>query len=254
LLCEACGLKSRAEIFLKSGRLLVHSETAFVEKCLKQRKKKYPLAYIFGKAHFYGLEFEVTPDTLIPRQETELLVEECLRHRARNILDAGCGCGNISITLALTLNDVFITAIDVSAAALEIAARNAQRHGINGKISFVKTDVFTDGFVSALGGKKFDIIVSNPPYVAADEYPSLQKEILFEPRAALDGGPGGLSFYVKLAGLAGSLLEKGGFLVTEIGYGRSDAVRDIYTGAGLTVTNILKDYSGIDRVVTATRS
>lgn len=219
-----------------------------------------PLQYIIGKERFFGLDFLVDEDVLIPRPETEVLVETVLeivkgtRHKAQGtrILDLGTGSGCIAVSfmsrLILTKNasNCRIVASDISDRALEVAKKNASLNGVSDGISFIHSDLFKN-----IDGK-FDIIVSNPPYVARYEFGSMQKEVLREPRLAIDGGEDGLLFYRRIFDEAPRYLKQGGYCAVEIGYGQREAVRDIMERSGnFKVIDVRKDQYGIDRVITA---
>lgn len=212
-----------------------------------------PVQYIMGHAEFCGLDFEVNEDVLIPRPETELLVETAaelafsfqLSAFSLKILDLCTGSGNIAISLTKRVPDCKIIASDISHGALHIAAANARRHGVYDRIKFVKSDLF-----EALDNR-FDIIVSNPPYIARYEFETLQKEVQREPRLALDGGEDGMDFYRKICREAPRHLNNSGYLVFEIGFGQLSAIKEIMSCSGLKFTGSKKDFNGIDRVVAA---
>lgn len=213
-----------------------------------------PLQYIIGKEKFFGLDFLVNEDVFIPRPETEVLVETTLeivkgtRHETQDtrILDLCTGSGCIAIALTKNALNCKILASDVSDKALEIAKENAILNGVYDKGSFIKSDLFKN-----IDGK-FDIIVSNPPYIARAEFESIQKEVLREPRLALDGGEDGLSFYRRIFDEAPLYLKRGGYCMVEIGYGQREAVREIMERQGnFKVIDVRKDQYGIDRVITA---
>ncbi len=224
-----------------------------------------PIQYVMGHSEFCGLDFIVNEDVLIPRPETELLVEGALglfiahhRHceaakRTKQslfrILDLCTGSGCIAIALAEGLTkdaiDCKIVASDISGKALEVARLNAARIGVSDKIDFVKSDLFCD-----IKGK-YDIIVSNPPYIAKFEFGTLQKEVLKEPRAALDGGEDGLDFYRRTIEGAPLHLNIGGHLLFEIGFGQANEIKEIIESGPFKVLSINKDFNGIDRVVIA---
>lgn len=212
-----------------------------------------PVQYIMGHAEFCGLDFAVNEDVLIPRPETELLVEVAheifyairdTRYAIR-VLDLCTGSGNIAISLTKRIPDCKIIASDISRGALDIASVNAGRHEVLDRIKFIKSDLF-----EALDGE-FDIIISNPPYIARYEFQILQKEVLREPRLALDGGEDGLDFFRRICGEAPRRLMNGGYLVFEIGFGQLSAIKEIMSCSGLKFTGSKKDFNGIDRVVAA---
>ncbi|HPM43448.1 MAG TPA: peptide chain release factor N(5)-glutamine methyltransferase [Candidatus Omnitrophota bacterium] len=219
-----------------------------------------PVQYIIGKTEFCGLDFEVDDNVLIPRPETEMLVEtviellngpQSMAHRPR-ILDlcTGSGCIAISLFVRLTRNltNCIISASDISESALAVAKKNAKRHSIPGEISFIQSDLFGN-----LNGV-FDIIVTNPPYVAGHEFGELPKEVLREPHRALYGGDDGLDFYRRISSEGSSYLSPEGYLVFEIGYGQIKDVGGILVGNGFSVKDVKKDFNGIDRVLVAKKN
>jgi len=232
-----------------------------------------PTQYITGKQEFWGLEFEVSPAVLIPRPETEHVVEVALeRLGARGIkidmatgkpspplriADVGTGSGCLAVALAHELPHAEIFAMDISAAALEVARRNAARHGASDRIHFLQTDLLGGLSSSSLAPhpSPFDLIVSNPPYVARDEAATLHREVReHEPETALFGGPTGVEIYARLIEQAGAILAPRGILVLELGFGAADAVRKMFhvqqQWVNVSVTN---DLAGIPRVLAAER-
>ena len=222
---------------------------------LERRARREPVSTITGRREFRGLLFEVDSAVLAPRPETELLVDETLRLAAgwnggaRRIVDAGAGSGCIAVALAAELPAARIIATDISAAALAIARRNAIRHGVGGRIAWVRTS-WLDGVAGAP-----DVIVANPPYVRDGDLAGLPPEVRgFEPRIALAGGPDGLDAIRTLLDVAAERLAAGGHLVMEVGAGQAAAVR---AAAGrqrrLTVTRIRRDLQGIERAIVLQR-
>ncbi|MEK6553528.1 MAG: peptide chain release factor N(5)-glutamine methyltransferase, partial [Bacteroidota bacterium] len=197
----------------------------------------------------YGLPFKVTPDVLIPRPETEILVEEvikfCKDKTGLKILDIGTGSGNIPIALSKNLNDADVTAIDISEKALSVARENAAANGVEEKIHFITADV-----KNYMSGHQFDILVSNPPYVSKEEYPILQIEIRnYEPMAAVTDSNDGLVFYRTIAERAKILLKSNGKIFLEVGKDQSKFVADILVKNNFINIYFVKDYQQIDRVV-----
>lgn len=225
------------------------------ERCLSvlmRRLKGEPLAYIEGRKNFLGYEFVVDSRVLIPRPETELLVETALREIKRfdrspvQVADIGTGSGCIAISLAALANNVDITAVDVSAGALEVARTNARSRHLEDRIEWVQSDLFSAFEQEKMGA--FDIIVSNPPYVATSEFSQLAPDLFFEPRLALDGGVDGLGVIAPLILSARSMLKPGGVLLLEIGNVQADRVRELLLKAGFSLIRIEKDYGGQDRI------
>ena len=212
-----------------------------------------PVQYITGKAEFMGFDFMVTRDTLIPRTETELLVNEVISFAsslelgALSLLDLCTGSGNIAISLAKSMPQAEIAATDISGPALRIAEKNAMLHKVSERIRFYKGDLFEALMFDK--NQKFDIIVCNPPYVKEEEIPFLQKEVAAEPGIALNGGEDGLDFYRRIAKGSRYYLKQGGSLVMETGFGQADAVKDIFSSARFEIDKIIKDFAGIERLI-----
>ncbi|MDP3804501.1 MAG: peptide chain release factor N(5)-glutamine methyltransferase, partial [Candidatus Omnitrophota bacterium] len=213
-----------------------------------------PIQYIIGRTTFFGLEFLVNEDVFIPRPETEVLVEAVIdiaERRAPGVgrsrmLDLCTGSGNIAIALTKNITDCKIVASDISEEALVIAKKNASLNGVFDKIDFIRSDLFEN-----IEGE-FDYLVSNPPYVAGYEFETLQKEVLAEPRIAIDGGPDGLDFYRRIAEAAQRFLRNGGYLIMEIGFGQSHPIKEIIEDT--KVFNIAEtriDRNGVERVMAA---
>jgi release factor glutamine methyltransferase len=253
-------------------------DTASMEKYLSliaRRAAGEPTQYIVGQQEFWGLEFEVTSAVLIPRPETEHIIEVALarigeRNRAvpLSIADVGTGSGCLAVTLAKVFPNAQIVATDISAEALEIARRNAARHEFENRIEFVEDDLLThmmpeESSKRPLGpdwalplGAEFDLIVSNPPYVALSDADSLQREVRdYEPKLALFGGPSGVEIYSRLIEQAETLLGAGGVLILELGYDSADRVRQMIDSRGAwTNVTITNDLVGIPRVLAAERT
>lgn len=241
------------------GYILTHAENLLtdeqVEKfsdSLNERARGKPLQYITGRQEFFGLEFEVNSDVLIPRPETELLVEAALSLVSQNeapfICDVGTGSGCIVVTLLDKFPNASAIALDISAAALKVAERNAARHGVGDRLSLIASNFFAE--LGPAAGPGFDLIVSNPPYVAEHEIESLQKEVRdFEPRAALTAGEDGLSVIRRLLLESRDYLKGGGFLIFEIGFDQHDAVRQLIDENSWKLLEIYDDLQGIPRTV-----
>jgi release factor glutamine methyltransferase len=223
------------------------------KELIQRRIAGWPVAYLVGTRDFYLLTFEVTPAVLIPRPETETLVAEALAFLkpkvAPAVLDVGTGSGCIGVSVAHQKKDSHVTAIDVSPDALEVAKRNAAKAGVADRVTFLQGDLFAP----LPAGATFDLIASNPPYIAAAEFAGLQAEVRdHEPRAALDGGADGLAFYRRIAAAVGPFLKPGGKLLLEIGSTQDEAVRGLLAGQpDLEVGPTLKDDAKHPRVVTA---
>ena len=235
---------------------------------LARRAGGEPTQYITGKQEFWGLEFEVTPDVLIPRPETEHIVEVALDRLAvreiragrkqtltgdgLQIVDIGTGSGCIAIALAKELSAASIVATDISSAALGVARRNAARHGFGQRLHFVQSNLFDDLKVAA---GNFDLIVSNPPYIGRNEKSSLMREVRdHEPEVALYGGEEGYEFYAELIAQAAGYLKAGGLLVLELGHNSLLAVRPLLEPPQWSHVAAANDLSGIARVIAAEKT
>ncbi len=224
---------------------------------ISRRCSHEPLQYILGKAWFYGREYIVNESVLIPRTDTEVLIEQALKQigklsvdgteRGVNILDMCTGSGCIAITLALEVMESQVVAVDLSEEALNVAKENRDKLGA-GNVSFVLSDLFDK--LAYCKNKQFDIIVSNPPYIETDVIETLSEEVRgFEPVMALDGTKDGLYFYRRITEEAPCFLKNGGCLMYEIGYNQGEAVKAIMLSAGFDEIEVIKDYASLDRVV-----
>jgi len=244
---------SRIQLYTRYDEVASEDVRGRYKKLVLRRIDGCPVAYLVGYKEFYNLRLEVSPAVLIPRPETEILVLEAIRLTKSlpvpRIIDVGTGSGAIAVTLARHLPAAKITAVDVSAAALEVAQKNAQTHGVFERIQFVLSDLF-DEFREE---EKFDLIVSNPPYVASEEMPRLPDSVAkFEPHLALDGGPQGLKIIERLLHEAKTHLDPGGRLLMELGADQGKLVTALAdrTG-GLEKVAILPDHAGLPRVLRA---
>jgi release factor glutamine methyltransferase len=234
--------------------LLTHPERALSEvqceefaRLLERRLAAEPMQYLTGEQEFFGLRFQVSPDVLIPRPETEHLVEAVLERFARDqearIVDVGTGSGAIAVTLAHTMPRALITAVDLFPAALKVARRNAVRHGVEERVRWVQADL-----LAGMEAGGFDAVVSNPPYVAEGEV--LEPQVSrYEPHSALYAGPTGLEVYERLIPQAGRVLKDQGWLMMEIGYGQRPAVEELLRG--WASVGFVNDLQGIARVAVA---
>jgi len=221
---------------------------------IERRLAGEPIQYIAGEADFYRMPFLVTPDVLIPRPETEHLVEKVVElaplFRKPKIIDVGTGSGAIAIALAHEWPDAVVTATDVSEAALLLARRNAERLCFAERVRFMQGDL-----LAPVAGEQFDIVVGNPPYVPERDRASLSVEVRdYEPAQALFAGENGLAVYRQLIPAAFGALVSGGHVVLEIGYGQADAVRELLSRAGFTQIEVAADLQGIPRVASARRN
>lgn len=244
---------SRVELFLADGVLGATRLREF-ETLLLRRLGREPLAYILGEQEFWSLPFFVSPDVLIPRSETELLIGQVLSlvsvpaTFAGQILELGVGSGIIATVLALELPNTEVVAVDLSRGALGVAARNIDRHGVGQRISLLNGDWFGPLRPSA----KFDFIVANPPYVAGQVRESLQPELFFEPDLALYAGDDGSLSYRRIIPFCRRYLRLGGYVVFEIGADQEQMIHDLFSSApGLDLVEIVRDYAGLPRVAIA---
>lgn len=217
---------------------------------LDLRKSGMPYQYIVGKKHFMGLIFNVSPSVLIPRNDTEILVEEVLKRlkSGDTVLDIGTGSGAIAVSIA-KYKDVKVYAVDISDEALEVAKENACENGVSDKVIFIKSDLFS----SIPKDIKFDLIVSNPPYIRSNEINELQEEVKREPKIALDGGEDGLTFYRRIVKDSINYIKFGGIIAFEVGFNQAWDVKDILIDSGYSDIEVVKDLQGIDRVVLGKR-
>jgi release factor glutamine methyltransferase len=245
----------RLDLYLKFDQPLKEVEVDFYREYISRRGKYEPVQYIVGNTEFYGLIFKVDKSVLIPRPETEILVETIINQNKEkdglNILDIGTGSGNIPVSLAKMLPQCKITSIDISESAIEIAKQNAVSNNVNGNITFIKQDVFNDPLHF---DSKFNIIVSNPPYVDLNEYNNLQKEIVaHEPRIAVTDDGDGLKYYRRISEVGKNILLTNGIIYFEMGKGQATDIRLIMEENGFSEIGIVKDYQQIDRVIYGTK-
>jgi len=243
---------SRLDLIAHPDRVLTEPEIAALDAMLNRRSAREPLAYILGRKEFFGLEIDVSPGVLVPRPETETLVEECIRRlriQSPAIVDIGTGSGAVAVALAVAIPSATVHATETSPAALEVARANVEKHNLTERVTLVLGDL-----VGPLAGMSFDAIVSNPPYIPSGEIESLQPEIrLYEPVEALDGGSDGLDVYRRLIPASPALLRDGGFLAVEVGIEQARAVIEFARAAGHGETQIVRDVAGVERVVVAYR-
>ncbi|MDP1967323.1 MAG: peptide chain release factor N(5)-glutamine methyltransferase [Reyranella sp.] len=222
-----------------------------------RRVRREPMAYVVGEREFWGLPFKVSPDVLVPRPDSETLIEAALalmpgRTEPWRIVDLGVGSGCLLLTLLREFPNARGVGMDASAAALTMAATNAEALGVDARASLVGGDWRQPGWAERLGGP-FDLLVANPPYIETAAIDGLMPDVArFEPRLALDGGGDGLSAYRAIAGSAAGLVVPGGRVLIEAGEGQATGISTLFASAGFSVGSPLKDLGGIDRVVTAT--
>lgn len=243
LLEEICGTDHNT-LLCHGDREVSEQEEEQYRKAIEQRAQHVPLQHILGYQDFMGLRFHVNEHVLIPRQDTEILVEEAMRylHDGMRILDLCTGSGCILLSLLHYSNDCEGTGVDISKEALQVAALNAELLGI--KADFLKSDLY-----EKVTGK-FDLLVSNPPYIERKVIPTLMEEVReYDPYIALDGGEDGLDFYRRIIGGAQDYLKRGGQILMEIGSGQAQAVSELLREAGFKEIDVCRDFAGLDRVV-----
>lgn len=260
----------RAKLMLRWQDVLQDNQCEEYFDLVSRRASHVPLQHITGEQEFMGLSFGVNEKVLIPRQDTETMVEDALdimkKNRLRgeelsmkprsgwNVLDLGCGSGAIGLSIARHVSDAKVTCSDVSGDALAVAEKNAKALGLK-SVKFVQSDMFT-AFTGKLGNKKFDMIISNPPYIRKAVIETLQPEVKdHEPRMALDGGEDGLAFYRIIVDQAPAFLKKNGVVMVEIGHDQMAEVTRIFAESGkFSFVTGLKDLAGRDRIVVAALS
>jgi release factor glutamine methyltransferase len=257
LLADALGV-TRERLYLDYDAPLAADRQERFHSLIARRCRREPVAYLTGRREFWSLDFLVTPAVLVPRPETELLVETAVGMIGEaptldlgfRILELGTGSGAIAVSLAREKPAAELWATDISPEAIEVARANASRHGVAHKIHLCAGDLFEPvhdrrGF--------FQMIVSNPPYVRSDEFDRLPRDVRdFEPRAALDGGPDGLDFYRRIVRAGRLYLASSGLVLFEIGEDMADEVVRLFADAGcFTLARVYQDYSGRDRVISA---
>jgi release factor glutamine methyltransferase len=258
LLSHVLGLK-RIELYTNFDRLVAKPQLDRLRRLVKRAGENEPLAYLTGKTEFYSLEFAVTRDCLIPRPETELLVEraiEFLRGRTGKqlVCDLCTGSGCIAVTVAKNITDVDVVATDISDAALQVAAQNAQKHLAAERIRFLHGDLF-EPLIPEMDKYRFDLIVCNPPYVTSSEYETLERNIKdYEPAEALLGGADGLDVYRRICQQAEQFLKQDTVLMFEIGYAQGQKVKELLEQTHLFADIVIeRDLQNNDRIVIARR-
>ncbi|MFO0803177.1 MAG: peptide chain release factor N(5)-glutamine methyltransferase [Gemmataceae bacterium] len=240
----------KVDLLVRFEEIPPEPQRAAFRELIKRRTDGLPVAYLVGSREFYMLEFEVSPAVLVPRPETESLVAEALQLlkplAAPMVLDLCTGSGCIGVSIAHQKTDARVTLADVSPDALDVARRNAKKHGVESRLQFRQGDLFA----ALPAGSLFDAILCNPPYIAPGELATLAPDVReHEPRLALDGGPDGLAFYRRLAADAARHLNPGGVLLMEIGSTQEDAVRAIFAEKPeFEMKSVLKDSAGLPRV------
>ena len=234
---------------------LSSEESAKFETAVRRREQREPFQLILGSQEFYGLDFQVQAGVLIPRPETEILVEraiEILRRadRPTTFLEIGVGTGCISVSILDSVKTATATAVEISEQALALAARNSHRLGVSERLELLRSDLF-----QAVPDRTFDVIVSNPPYVPLPERPKLQREVVdFDPPIALFAGEDGLDAIRRIAAEAPRYLVRGGYLLVEIGHGQSESVKELFETDEWQDVEFLNDLQGIERTAAVRRA
>ncbi|MCK9572246.1 MAG: peptide chain release factor N(5)-glutamine methyltransferase [Candidatus Omnitrophica bacterium] len=241
----------RADLYLDADLRLNKQQAEVFSQVLLRRIKHEPLQYILGRSEFMGLDFKVNKNVLIPRPETEILVETAIKYmklkKFPRILDLGTGSGCIGVSLSKMVIGSLVSASDISALALEVAKENSRRH--SAKIKFLQGDLFAP---LEKQGLLFDLIVSNPPYIAKKDFAGLAEELSFEPLLALQAGVDGLDLYRKIAENAADYLLPKGLLILELGFGQRSAVENLLSENGkFEIIETINDYNDIARVLVA---
>ncbi len=241
----------RLKLYTDAEKILSADEVGRFENLIARREKKIPVAYLIGNKEFFGLNFFVNENVLIPRPDTEILTQLAIENLGgkKIFLDLGTGSGAICISICKFVKNSRAFAADISESALEVAKFNAKKFGVEDRINF-----FCGNLFEPFAGKKFDAIISNPPYIPTAEIKNLQAEVKTEPLQALDGGADGLNFYRKIISAAPEFLFSGGFLALEIGSNQADDVKKIFSdNKNFYDTEIFQDLAGLDRVIAARR-
>ena len=241
----------RLQLYLMFDRPLDENELSLYREFLARRAKREPLQYILGEVEFYNIKLKVNQDVLIPRPETELLVEKIVKDYSHKndfkFLDIGIGSGNISIALLVNLPNSQGVGIDISDSALALAKSNAEFNLVKDRLELIHFDILKDD-IQLLG--KFDAVISNPPYVSSEDFETLEPELkVYEPHIALTDFYNGLTFYRKIISIADSLLKEEGKVYFEIGKGQSNEVKALMEDSRIINLNIIKDYQGIERII-----
>jgi len=241
--------RDRAYLIAHNEQELRPDQLVVIRSFVDRRANGEPLQYLTNHQEFFKLDFEVTPDVLIPRPETESLVEAALDVLPPNsklqFADLGTGSGCVAISILHERVNVSATAIDTSDRALDVARRNAERHGVTNRLQLVRSDLFTE----VPAGGLFDLIVSNPPYVSDVEMKTLQPEVKWEPAAALAGGPDGLTIIRRLLNEGGAHLKTAGHLIFEIGLGQGERIQGLMDKGVWRLVEVRRDLAGIPRTV-----
>jgi release factor glutamine methyltransferase len=252
LLAYLLGL-SRTDLYLRIDEKLSPEKVGEFDTVVRRRADFEPVAYITGEKEFMSLLFQVNRNVLIPRPETEVLIQEALAIRPLNIIDVGTGSGAIAVSLVFYLPDSYAVAIDISSEAIKTAHLNAVRHCVDKRISFMQADLLELLRKEGYQGRT-DLITANLPYIPANEMDNLPPEVLgHEPAIALNGGPDGLDYYRQMIPDAYNLLKPDGVLLSEIGYNQAELMKDILVKAGFKDIRVINDLAGLNRIMRAVK-
>jgi release factor glutamine methyltransferase len=245
--------RDRTFLFAHPEYVLTNDESRLYSDAISRRSRREPFQYIVGKQDFYGLEFAVDHNVLIPRPETEILVEAAIERLSTlsspRFLEIGIGSGCITHTILKHIPAATAVGVDISSAALAVARSNAEAHGVERRVDLIVADIY-----SAFGGQRFDAIVTNPPYVESDDIGGLQPEVrLYEPHIALTDGGNGLSIIERIITGAGHFLLPNGFLLVEIGFGQMESVKTVYDPVIWLEPEFIDDQQGIPRIALSVR-
>ncbi len=250
----------RIELYTRFDKSVIKEQVDKLQELVKRASENEPIAYLIGKTEFYSLELEISHACLVPRPETELLVEraiEFLRTRTSRqfVCDLCTGCGCVAVAIAKNFANAGIIATDISDAALETAAKNIEKHNLRNRIKLLCGDLF-DAIIPHLDVEKFDLIVCNPPYISTAEFEKLEKNVKdYEPRLALYAGTDGLDIYRKIAQQVDAFLKADGALILEIGYAQGQAVKELLENINIfREIRIEKDFHDNDRIIFAHKS
>ena len=251
LMAKALG-SNREYIILNNKKILNNDSLDYFKRLIKERARGKPIAYLINKKFFWDYEFYINKNTLIPRPDTEIIIEESLRltkHKDKiNVLDIGVGSGCILLTILKERKNFYGTGIDISKKSLDISKINAKNLNIESRVKFYKTDI--DKFVKG----KYDLVVSNPPYIKSCDLKYLERDVVnFEPKLALDGGLDGLSKIRKVINKSSELIKKNGKFILETGFDQKNKVIKLLNKRGFYINSTLKDFANNDRCIVSTK-
>lgn len=245
---------TRTDLYIKDELVLEDDKLNEYFSMVRRRSDREPVAYITGEKEFMSLSFKVNNNVLIPRPETEMLVEEALEIKPLRIIDVGTGSGAIAVSLAYYLPQSNVKAIDISAEALEVARENIIRHGVQERVELLQGNLL-EPFDSPVYYSSFDLITANLPYIPTPDMPVLPYDVRgYEPEGALDGGTDGLSYYRVMGPMALKVLSSGGMLLLEFGYTQAAPLAALLEGLGFCDIKIIQDLAGLDRIIKAKKN